>query len=210
MIGVRRCGLRVLNRASSTSAESAPQYPEIKDITWRGRRKDVAAAWSQKIQDLGTVEEKLIAVNIPRYYGWKCIMLREGMQFYDSLPLCQHLTKTHLVDGLPSIYNTNEAEEAATQLANEVKSEVEEVLVYEMSRSMSKELTKPQDVEAERCSKIMETLNAVIVSKLGKNCPHLKHAVSSSKPRYNLSNVIKDNKFLPFTLIILGLRPVGT
>lgn len=184
MIGVRRCGLRVLNtRASSTSAESAPQYPEIKDITWRGRRKDEAAAWRQKIQDLGTVEEKLIAVNMPRYYGWKCIMMKEGMVFYDGLPLCQHLTKTHLVEGLPSIYNTNEAEDAATQLANEVKSEVEEVLIYEMSRSMSKEITQPQDIEAERFSKLMETLNGVIVSNLGKHCPHLKDVVASPKPR---------------------------
>jgi small subunit ribosomal protein S30 len=184
MIGVRRCGLRVLNtRAASTSAESAPQYPEIKDVSWRGRRQDEAAAWSKKIQDLGTVEEKLIAVNMPRHYGWKCIMLRDGMQFYDSLPLCQHLTKTHLVDGLPSIYNTNEAEEAATQLANEVKSEVEEALAFEMSRSAPTEVTKPADVEAERVSRVMETLSAVIVSKLGKHCPHLKDVVASSKPR---------------------------
>lgn len=184
MIGVRRCSLRALNsRASSTSAESAPQYPEIKDITWRGRRKDEAAAWSKKIQDLGTIEEKLIVVNMPRFYGWKCIMLREGMQFYDSLPLCQHMTKTHLVEGLPSIYNTNEAEKAATQFANEVKAEVEDALVFEMSRSVPKEISKPQDIEAERVSRVIESLSAAIVSKLGKHYPHLKDAVSTPKPR---------------------------
>ncbi|XP_059478935.1 large ribosomal subunit protein mL65 [Neocloeon triangulifer] len=176
-------------RPMSTSANpeeysQEPQYPPIKDITWRGRRKDEAEAWHEKIQNLDTVEEKLIEINIPRYYGWKCHMLTEGDIKYNTLALHQHITRTHLVNGLPAIYNSNEIEAAAQQHAAEIKSEFADTLAFEWNRQSDlSEDASPREMEKVRTQRIMESLNSILISNLRKHLPHLKDVVVDPQPR---------------------------
>lgn len=72
-----------------------PQYPEIKDTSFDGRKKDEAKTWHEQIQKTPTVEEKLIKINMPRYYGYKVVHMNEERLPYNCLPAIQHYTRTH-------------------------------------------------------------------------------------------------------------------
>jgi len=179
-----RCVRALRVRSMSTSSKEAVRYPELTDESRLGKRSQIEAQWHNKIRDLGTVEEKLIEINMPRYYGWKCHMLHAGDVNYNTLGLHQHLTKTHLVEGLPAIYNSNEAEEAATQLANELKADFEEAFAFEWNRRVQlDERAFPWEVEQQIVPKLMETLNSVLLSHLAKSCPHLRDVVADPQPR---------------------------
>lgn len=111
---------------------STPQYPQILDLhpdKVRERRKE---AEYEAIKAVRTVEEKQIKLNMPRYYGFKCYMLHEDYIPYNNLPLIQHVTRTHLInnDNLPEFYNNIDV----TSAVNEVKGDIEEVILIEMEQ----------------------------------------------------------------------------
>lgn len=110
---------------------SVPNYPPILDLSPRKKRERRKIAEHEQIKAVKTVEEKQIKINMPRYYGFKCYLLTEDRVPFDSLPLIQHVTKTHLIESsdLPEFYNNLEAD----NLLNSVKSDIEETILYEFA-----------------------------------------------------------------------------
>lgn len=110
-----------------------PEYPPILDVSYKAKRKRIKEKYHEEFKQVGTVEEKLIKINLPKYYGWKTLSLNENNPQYNALGMSQYITRTDLkeVDGLPEFYKKND--EFGTKVAEKVKSEVEDVIGYEYS-----------------------------------------------------------------------------
>ncbi|CAB3359209.1 Hypothetical predicted protein [Cloeon dipterum] len=137
-----------------------PQYPPIKDLSWWGKKVSEAEAQHEEVKKLGTIEEKILKINMPRYYGWKCHLFREA------------------------IFNTNDVEESAKQLAEEVKADFIEALAFEWSRPADLEENASRcEVEKVKTQRILESLNTIMMSRLRRHVPHLSSTVTDSEPR---------------------------
>lgn len=80
-----------------------------------------------------TVEEKLFELNMPKYYGWKSVILGDKAVPYNFLPWVQFATRTHLEigDGIIPIYSDPTFDNKASELTSQIKSEVEDLIVFE-------------------------------------------------------------------------------
>jgi small subunit ribosomal protein S30 len=108
-----------------------PQYPPILDTSYIARKQRMENEWYEKIKSIKTVEEKLFEINMPRYYGWRSIMLSEGSIPYDSLPFVQHVTRTHLREFKDLAPYSTDLEEDSNKLLEQVKPWIEEALIFE-------------------------------------------------------------------------------
>ena len=108
-------------------------YPPILDLSYRAsmRRKD--DVWYNKIKKIETVEEKLIGLNMPHYYGWKSLYLEEGNVPYNSLNHAQYITRTHVLNDnkLPEFYNSLITTEELNSLAQSMKKYIEDIIIFE-------------------------------------------------------------------------------
>lgn len=111
-------------------AESSVVYPEIHDESSKGRRKREKIAWHEAVKNLNTIEEKLIKVNIPRYYGWQMMMLTDRDFPYNTLPYVQHYTRTQFEDGLPKEWSKHSTEELDA-IVNGIKDQIEDAILFE-------------------------------------------------------------------------------
>lgn len=109
-----------------------PQYPAIEEVTREAKQQRKRNSWYEHIQDLDTVEEKLLAINMPRYYGYKCFMLSDDRFPYDCLPFVQHSTRTAIASqaDLPAaIYEPLRTR--AEQFVQTVRDDVQAAIVFE-------------------------------------------------------------------------------
>lgn len=110
---------------------TTPQYPPLeKTEEFLGEKKQ--KEWYEKIKRQPTVEEKLFEVNVPRYYGWKCFMVYEGVIPFNNLVFSQHMTRTHLIrtETLPDFYSASLKK--SSNLAKEIASSVVESIEYQL------------------------------------------------------------------------------
>lgn len=107
-----------------------PEYPPIVDISLKARKLQKRQAVHEKIKKLNTVEEKQIGLNMPRYYGFRSVMLKDDQVPYNAMPLVQCYTRTHfkLLDKLPDSYLETAA---VTDTVKDIKSFVEDAIVIE-------------------------------------------------------------------------------
>lgn len=119
------------NNSNDYSAEAI--YPEIKDLSFKSKKKEKQQLWHEKIKQLKTVEEKLLEVNMPKYYGYKCTMLNQEKIAYNNLPLIQNCTSTvfHETDNLPDLYKLNET--PIDSFVDSIKSDFENALLFELT-----------------------------------------------------------------------------
>lgn len=104
-------------------------YPPILDLSYEATKDRKIENEAQKITNLPTVEEKLIELNAPKYYGWWACQLKEKVVPYDPLPFCQYATRTCLSNGLPPVYS--ELEEIASNSVPKIKEKLNELLLQE-------------------------------------------------------------------------------
>jgi small subunit ribosomal protein S30 len=109
-----------------------PEYPPILDMSLAARQKRQRETLFEKIRNINTVEEKQIALNMPRYYGWKCVMFKEDRIPYNAMPLVQCYTRSHFitVDKLPDSYAETSA--AAEEISKEIKTYIEDAILMEL------------------------------------------------------------------------------
>lgn len=118
---------------SEPDESKGPEYPPIHDLSPKGKMLTKREDWAKAVQRLRTVEEKMIKINMPRYYGFKSTLLNEGVIPYNSTEQMQYLTKTHIVKepGLPSYYDRLVTPEKIKAIVEKVKESLEEALVFE-------------------------------------------------------------------------------
>lgn len=113
---------------------ATPQYPEILDTSHEKIVERRNARLHDEIKKIKTVEEKQIKINMPKYYGFKCYILKEDVVPYNNLQLTQHITRTHLIESntLPTYYDTINVD----NVVESIKSEIEELLLMEYNGYM--------------------------------------------------------------------------
>lgn len=106
-------------------------YPEILDVSPRGEHRRLQEEYFNKIKNLATVEEKLFAINLPKYYGWPTFVLKENFVPYNFLPFSQFITRTVLSENnrLPLCLS----EDNLNLLKERVKEELEKVIIFEQT-----------------------------------------------------------------------------
>lgn len=115
----------------STQVQTAKpiEYPKIEDVSPRGKFRLQQEKYFAKIKNLHTIEEKLFALNLPRYWGWPSFILKEGVLPYNPLPFAQFITRTVISENsnLPLFRN----DKTMQSLLVEVKKELEKVILFE-------------------------------------------------------------------------------
>lgn len=175
---LRKC----FSSASPSTAEeytNTPQYPPILEMTPEKKRERVKITEHKLIRAVKTVEEKQIKLNMPRYYGFKCVLFHENNITYNTLPLVQHITRTHLIESneLPGFYNSLNVD----SLCEKIKSEIEEAVLFQYvgvrdkSKLLERETTTEED-ENILAASICQQLNRIIKNALAESYPHLKAA----------------------------------
>lgn len=112
-----------------------PEYPPILDVSTEAKKKRKTEAWHQKITDLPTLEQKLMELNMPKYYGYWACKLLDTKPTLQGTSFTQYATRTHVVEGLPDGYHEKEA---AATLAKELKGPVEDLLLLNFQASLSR------------------------------------------------------------------------
>lgn len=127
----QRCLSTKLQENVSSEYTEEAEYPTIHDTSYKAKKSNKVGAWHEKIKNLSTIEEKMIEINMPRYYGYKCLMLDDKTIPYNTLPFIQSTTKTEFNDNLPEFYNQNK--EKSENFLNLIKADLQEALEFEFS-----------------------------------------------------------------------------
>lgn len=114
--------------APSTVAERV-EYPPILDMSRKARRLREEIAWHEEVKKLQTIEEKLLKVNMPKYYGWRTIVLNDKSIPYNALPYIKHYTRTQFEEGLPKEWCKHSPEQLDA-MVNDVRKHIEDALVH--------------------------------------------------------------------------------
>lgn len=198
MLLIRHCRrISVVQRSRQLSTKAAvqeytdtPQYPEILDLSFEAKRYRKKEVLAKKIQALNTVEEKLMALNMKKYYGFKCVMLNDHRFPYNSLPLVQYATRTVLNetgDQLPAFYRKNDA--AVDKSCAEIKPLLEESLLYELECfKQSRDLKNEEITERQRASimssSLVQQVHRVIRNSLAGEVSHLQDIEVDVDPKH--------------------------
>ena len=121
----------------ATVQEVEPQYPPILDLSYHAKKRRKEEIFYAMVKRQETVEEKLIAINMPRYYGWISCLINENQVPYNTLEHAQYVTRTHIIPeaGLPSYYNNVISVEDLDKTVENIRSQIKEVLLLEYSRT---------------------------------------------------------------------------
>lgn len=174
-------------RYLSTRAAVA-EYPEILDLSFeakRQRKKDVLA---KRIQTLPTVEEKVMALNMKKYFGYKCIMLNDEKLPYNSLPMIQYSTRTKFNETgeeLPEFYTQFNA--TAGECLPGIKQRIEDAIFFELEcHKQAFDLTSADLTEKEKrnilSSAVVNQIHRIVMSSLASRCEHLSQVDTDSDP----------------------------
>lgn len=109
------------------------EYPPIEDTSYKARKLKKIESWHEKVKNLGTMEEKLMELNMSRYYGHKCVMINDQKYPYNCLPFIQYCTRTDFKqsESLPESYKEND--EKTGNFLKLIQSDIEDALQFEYS-----------------------------------------------------------------------------
>ncbi|KAG7300263.1 hypothetical protein JYU34_015833 [Plutella xylostella] len=167
-----------------------PEYPPIQDLSLQSRKARERQSVYDKIRKVKTIEEKQIALNMPRYYGWKCIMLTDQKVPYNAMPVIQFYTRSHFIQSekLPDTYTETEA--IASDIVKEIKSDVEDIIAIE-HEGVERNLTDTSGTLSEERQKenvitknIVRQINRTISNNLSSKASHILTAQVDYDPRH--------------------------
>lgn len=183
--------INVIRKYASTAVnQTNTQYPPIVDTSYKARVKRKNDTWYDKIKKLESVEEKLFGLNMPRYYGWKSLNLKEGFVPYDSLEQAQYITRTHVANTreLPAFYNTIITSEQLDASIEIVKNHIKNILSFEYyNRLREQEITVKTEDKKKIQNDVIHTLvyqiNRILLATLSSTLPHLLETQIDYEPR---------------------------
>lgn len=145
----------------------------------------------EKIQNLDTVEEKIIGLNMPRYYGFNGLSLRETNIRYNCLPMIQNLTNTHVISEpyLPQIYDFFTDDVVMHDIFPAIKNAIQESIIFEhihklRTRELSKVIVEDKcNMENYITNKIIYQINRIMLAYLSKEMKFLMECQVDQEPR---------------------------
>lgn len=137
---ITRLNLRVISLqrcyATQNAIEKSPinaekvEYPPIIERTRKAYKEREKIAWHEAVKNVKTVEEKLIKVNIPAYWGLRTTPLENDEYHYNCFPHFQHWTRTQYEDGLPKTWFKRSAEEI-DGMVNSIREQIIEAISFQ-------------------------------------------------------------------------------
>lgn len=115
------------------------EYPPILDLSEKAKKERKKIAWHKEVEKVQTIEEKLLKVNVPYYYGLRTTPLKD-QYVYNCLPYMQHWTRTQIEKELPGDWYPQSAEEVDA-LVSTIREEFIEAILFQYQgyRYISKE-----------------------------------------------------------------------
>lgn len=175
-------------RAAVSEYTDESQYPEIQDLSFEARRFRKKEIIAKKVQALPTVEEKVMALNMKKYFGYKCIILDDQKVPYNSLPFVQYCTRTKLnesAEDLPEFYGKFDSE--ASKLLPELKKQIEEAVFFQLECYQqdydlkSSDLSKKEKLDI-LGSSVASQVHRVIMQSLAPKFGHLNEVDTDLEP----------------------------
>lgn len=114
----------------SESNAKKVEYPPIMELTSKAFKEREKIAWHEAVKNIKTIEEKLIKVNMPAYWGLRTTPLENDEYHYNCFPHIQHWTRTQYEDGLPNSWFKRSAEEI-DGLVNSVREQILEAVSFQ-------------------------------------------------------------------------------
>jgi small subunit ribosomal protein S30 len=105
------------------------EYPPIVDTSLKAKKQRQFMEVQEKVKKCPSIEEKIIQINMPKFYGFKCLMLNDRVYPYNSLPFVQYITKTDY-QTLPNI--GEEESKSIDVFMNLIKAEFLDALEFEL------------------------------------------------------------------------------
>ncbi|KAK4298493.1 hypothetical protein Pmani_029168 [Petrolisthes manimaculis] len=182
--------LRQYNKSAVSVSEytDTPQYPPIlntsKRATWQ-RKKDT---WHHNINNLATVEQKMVELNLPKYYGYWSLGFKDVRPKILGYDFCRYATRTHIHEeeggggGLPMGYYDDVRPQAET-LIPMVVDKVEQLI--QLNFTSNKVYRGDKTVRATRrhqTENFLIGLHRVIAGTLG-SVPHIEDSMLDLRPR---------------------------
>jgi len=159
-------------------------------------------AIKEHIKQLGTVEEKVFAINRPKFYGWYSYIVHSNHVPHDSLDFIQFATWTSKIEGLPEIYSNAELTEAATKALKTIAPKIEQAILDETvhhkhgflvrddgdprrdkkCKGSFPELQRETYLEKDKSDSLIKKIHEVIISHLDHS-GHLANSTEDVRPR---------------------------
>lgn len=132
LLRCRRQLSALVEQKGEVKGEEAVEYPPILDDRYKMIRGRMLKEWHDKIRKITTIEEKNIELNMPKYYGWKCLILDDKIYPYNCLPFFQYATNTEFVNTASHV-PTNEAEsKKVDNFLSLIRSDIQDALEFEL------------------------------------------------------------------------------
>lgn len=119
----------VAQNAIQKSSEEV-KYPPIVDQSKKAVQEREKMSWHEQVKKLETIEEKLIKVNMPAYWGLRTTPLVNDEYHYNCFPHFQHWTRTQYENELPKSWFKRSAEEV-DGLINNVRDHIIEAITFQ-------------------------------------------------------------------------------
>lgn len=160
------------------------EYPEILDTTFTARKERETMTWQEEVQAAPTVEEKMIKINMPRYYGYKVVELNDARLPYNCLPAIQHYTRT-VYESIP--VDVKEDEKLSTYV-EAIKGDVQDALElahdYFSQKYPNASELEPMERERILSQVIVEQINRALINSLSADFNHLHEVEIDYNPRH--------------------------
>jgi small subunit ribosomal protein S30 len=124
--------LRYLSTAvQHEPAAAAVEYPPIFEVSPEARAIRKKLDWHDKIKRCPTIEEKIMEINMPRYYGYRCHMLDGTRYPYDTTDFIKYITKTEFQELSQKIADESEAKKIEGFL-DLIKADIQDAIEFEI------------------------------------------------------------------------------
>lgn len=118
-------------KATKSEFTETAEYPPILDTSYEAKKVRKTLEGRERMKTISTIEEKLIEMNMKKYYGYKCLMLNEKTFPYNTLPYFQYATNTQLVREDHKPKTPEDAKNVETFL-NLIKADVQDAIEFEL------------------------------------------------------------------------------
>ncbi|EDV44712.1 uncharacterized protein Dana_GF19982 [Drosophila ananassae] len=176
------------NELGPRPLKEGPFYPALQDVSLKARQQKDSVDWHDDIGQVPTVEEKLLKMNMPRYYGYKVVNFSDSKTPYNDMPVTQHYTRT-VMEKLESSKTGPIEKEKAERIFNTARKETIEALEfsYDYCRHLVRMTSKSVDYVAREkhiTQIIVEQLNRALLKVMSPEYPHLSEVEIDYNPRH--------------------------
>jgi len=186
---IKKLSIRKSSTTSDAAFSSHPEYPQILDLSPEEVYKRQRDEKLDKIKNVGTIEEKLIGINMPRYYGWSSLMLKEGNYPYNYMPFVQHITRTDFIETKLFPFSHNYSLSEIEILTKQIRPQLQDAILMELKKRHlyeydgTKEKMSDGELSNEITKGVVEQINRVLSANLAGVARHLFDTEIDFEPR---------------------------